>query len=445
MRHKLFVFLSVVTVGCGTEPGLLMVTVNDVPQFIIEPSVTIVGSVTRDPPKETPIVVTIAGGFLTVLDTLDGSNFSLPVTLKEDQENQLAVTASDGTGAISQPVIVVVTQDATGPTIASATPGNRFVNVALDTPIQVRFAEPLVQSGPNASIALKQNSRSVPGTPAISGDSTLVTFQPDQPLEPHSIYELEIDGFTDEAGNLPGDGVDFCFITTSVGLDTAMTVDTANSFFSEGTITTLDTIDIIGATLARSGSTLYGLFEFRDDRTLRGDVDKASIIMDIDLDGNPATGFKGFKDVIFDTNFPELSSGMGAEMVVSLDAHGVIADSAFVGVNDGDGSWIDIDVFLPGVCGPFFGFHTTTILGDSVQDNGNFSYVYTAVGVEDPLDSMSGIYADPVPVSDHFDATLTDPGPVPFAAWRIPSAPVGARRMMAPDIAILRRTRGRQR
>ena len=97
---------------------------------------------------------------------------------------------------------------------------------------------------------------------------------------------------------------------------------------------------------------------------------------------------------------------------MSLDAH-VVDDSAFVGVTTTDDpapTWDEIDVFLPGVCGVFFGFHTTTIFGDSIQDQGRFSYAYSAFVIEDPTDSLSAVFMDPVPLAGHFNAELTDPG-----------------------------------
>jgi len=110
----------------------------------------------------------------------------------------LAVTAFDGTGSISDPVVIVIFHDDTGPQVASSIPQNRQANVPLDSPIEIRFAEPLVQAGPSASFTLKHNSRPVPGTATLSGDQTLFTFQPTQSLEPHSIYEMVLDGFTDD-------------------------------------------------------------------------------------------------------------------------------------------------------------------------------------------------------------------------------------------------------
>lgn len=431
--------------ACGTEPGILIITVNDLPDFSSTVTITVSGSVTRDPPADTPIVVAVAGGAATLTDTLASTAFSLNVQLNPNQENTLVVTASDGTGSVSQPTIIVIRHDDQGPQVQSSIPTHQAMDVALDTPIELRFAEALVQSGPSASFTLRQNSRPVAGTPALSTDSKVFTFVPDAPLEPHSIYEMDLEGFTDEVGNPAIDGNTVCFITTSTVGSSVTTTDTSQVFFTNGqTADLLTPPDIIGATLARSGSTLYGLFEFGQPRTLDGPTNKVSIFVDIDLDQDPGTGFKTFKDFQFEENFPEMATGMGAEMFVSMDVD-IIADSGFVGVNIADDTWDPIDVFNPGVCGAFFGFHTTAILGDSVMDDGFFNYAYTAFAIEDINDEQSAAFADPVPQGGHFTADLLTPGPS-LSSERWPGEPVDTffdGYLKSPTIRMLRRMSGR--
>ena len=445
MKRILSWMAAGVVAACGTEPGILLITVNNLPDFSSTATITVSGTVTRDPPADTPVVLAIAGGVSTVSDTLAGTSFSFNVQLNLNQENQLVLTASDGTGSVSQPTIIVIRHDDEGPQVLSSTPSHEQMDVALNTPIELRFGEPLVQSGPSASFTLRQNSRAVPGTPALSTDNTFFTFVPDAPLEPHSIYEMDLAGFTDDVGNPAIDGNTVCFITTSSGISTIGTTDTSSTFFIGGQDPVVLTApDIIGATLARSGSTLYGLFEFAQARTLDGPANKASIFMDIDIDGDAGTGFQTFKDFQFDSIFPELATNMGAEMFVSMDVD-IIADSGFIGVNTDDVTWDPIDVFIPGVCGRFFGFHTTAILGDSVMDDGFFNYAYTAFAIEDVNEEMSAVFADPVPEAGHFAADLITPGPA-LTAVETPRQPVDTffdRHIRSPAIRMLRRLRGR--
>ncbi len=103
---------------------------------------------------------------------------------------------------------------------------------------------------------------------------------------------MVVSGFDDEAGNPAGGGKQGCFITTFSGLQQAVSVDTSSSFFVGGDPNVLDTINLVGATPARWGPTLYGVFEFADERSLTGQSSRASISVDIDLDNNPTTGFE---------------------------------------------------------------------------------------------------------------------------------------------------------
>ena len=445
--RRLSLVFALAGVGCGTEPsGILTVTLDEVPEFTATTSIQVSGSVTRDPVAETLIFVTIAGGTETVSDTVQ-DRFDFAVELNDNQENQLAVTARDLTGTVSNPVVIVIVHDDTGPQVASSVPADKGSGVPLDTRIELRFAEALVQTDANASFTLRQNSRPVPGTATLSGDKTLFTFQPDEVLEPHSIYEMDVKGFVDEAGNLAGDGRNVCFITTSDGLQTHTTTDTSTvGFFGTVQPRNLIGANLLGAVLARSDSTLYGIFEFARERSLQGEEDRASVILDIDLDGSATTGFTSFKDFVFDANFSELNSGLKTELVVSIDGHGVLFDSGFVGVALSDTlTWDVIDAFLPGVCGRFLGFHTTTVFGDPTMDTGRFSYTYLAVAVEDPFEDESAFFLDPVPVAGHFDAELTDSGARPHERPRLVRSreEVRLRRIEASYLRFLRLLRSR--
>ena len=445
MRHSSLVLSLAFLLGCGTEPpGTRTLTVEDLPKFSLSSSIVVRGTIARQPASDTPIIVTIAGGTTTVSDTVD-TNFNFTVQLKLNQENQLSIAAFDLKGSVSNAIVVSVFHDDTGPPIVSSIPVDKQKGVSLTTAIEVRYGEPLVQRNPSASFTLKQNSRPVPGTATLSGDKTLFTFQPDQPLEPASIYEMVVSGFDDEAGNPAGGGRNACFITTFDPAQTVVTQDTSSSIFqSVPPPEVVSRIDLVGATLARWGPTLYGIFEFASERSLTGQSSRGSIFIDIDLDNNPTTGFQSFKDFQFEQSFPELNTGLGVEMMISLDAH-VVADSGFVGVNTANVTWDVIDSFLPGVCGRFFGFHTTTIFGGSIQDDGNFAYAYTAFAVQDSAATGStGVFADPVPMAGSFVADLIDPGMSALRATPLPANRVWPpRKVAAPLIRLLQLLQGR--
>ena len=440
MRRSLFAAGLGIVVGCSSEPsGVLTITLTALPEFTADTSIQVSGTITRTPPSKTAFVVTIAGGVETVTDTVAGS-FDATVRLIANQENQLAITAFDGTGAVADPLIAVIVHDATGPQVATSIPADRQSNVALNTAIELRFAEALVQTGPSASFTLTQNSRTVPGTAVLSGDQTFFTFQPDQALQPHSIYEMELEGFTDAAGNPTEQDRDVCFITTSEGLATSVSTDTSDTFFTSPTAARdLIPPNMVGASLARSGNTLYGLFEFGRERSLNGDQNKASIFVDIDLDSDPTTGFQGFKDFQLAniTDAARFSTRLGTELMISLDAN-VVATNGFVGVTTADVTWDEIDVFLPGVCGRFFGFHTTTVFDTPLGDDGRFNYAYSAFAIEDTAATQTAVFMDPVPLAGHIIADLSSPGPPALQPLTTPSATTHPRQIKAVYHGLLR-------
>ena len=71
MRRSSSVLSLAFLLGCGTEPGILTLTAEDLPKFSLSSSIVIRGTVTRQPASDTPIILTIAGGAETVFDTVD--------------------------------------------------------------------------------------------------------------------------------------------------------------------------------------------------------------------------------------------------------------------------------------------------------------------------------------------------------------------------------------
>ena len=105
MKRSSLAIIVALSLGCGTEPsGILTLTVEDLQQFILTATVDVRGTVTREPVSETPVIVSIVGGSATVSDTIVGGQFTFTVQLKTNQENQLSVTAFDGTGSIAPAV-----------------------------------------------------------------------------------------------------------------------------------------------------------------------------------------------------------------------------------------------------------------------------------------------------------------------------------------------------
>lgn len=396
-------FLAVL-VGCGTGPnGSITVTVESLPSTTREVSVTVNGTVSRTPATDDPITVAVAGGQRTISDSLvGGGGFSFVVLLNPNTENQLAVTASDPSGVVSDPLILVIHHDDQGPVIEQMVPGKQALDAPLDTPIEVVFGEPLQAPGGSGNVLLFHNSMPVNGSFVLSGDAKKVTFTPAEPLQPNSVYELRFVGYEDETGNPPDPAGEACFVTTAAGFVSHLARDTADIGFQRGNPEPgLIPVDLQSLRMARRDSTLFAVIEFAQPRTFALYDDTSAIaILEIDTDQSAATGFTSLRDTIF-APFPELSSGLGVEMLVGLEPNSVLGDSAYVGVYTAPLEFDVLDTFIPGTCGPYFGFHTTTLL-DSAGDDGMFDY--TLLGFAFGND---GDYVDPMPEAGHLTADVT--------------------------------------
>lgn len=89
--------------------------------------------------------------------------------------------------------------DTTPPAIRSTSPAADATEVGLDSPVSVRFCEPV--SDP-VMVVKDASGVQVPGTTALDEDGTTVTFTPDGPFTPGTGYTVEITGAKDAAGNM---------------------------------------------------------------------------------------------------------------------------------------------------------------------------------------------------------------------------------------------------
>jgi len=395
-------------VACGEPNATLVVQLNALPEYTNTQSITVAGTVTRTPAEETITVVVVAGGTTTVRDSLGSPGaFSIQVQLAANTENQLAVTASDASGNVSAPVIVVIHHDNVGPTIAQMTPPSLSENASLDTPIEVVFSERVVGQ-PGAQITMRRNSEIVIGTPTVSADSTRISFAPASLLEPNSVYQLELQGFTDNTGNPVSTNT--CFVTASTGTVVQTDLDGTDTGWLRGDPpASLIPPDLQQIRWARADSMLYGVVRFGRPRVFAYEGDSSAIVLleiDADQDGN--TGYTSAKDTIF-TPFPELDSGLGIEYWIGLEPLEELGDSAYVGIMTGQFEFTVLDTFRPGVCGPFYGFNTTALL-NSTGDDGRFDYTAIAFAIAvdgDLIDVMPEAGANTVDISGFASTSAT--------------------------------------
>jgi hypothetical protein len=390
----------------GEEEGQLTLSVNPTPEFTNAITLQVTGTVTRTPAKDAIITVVIAGGRGQVSDSVTGGGaFSLIVELNENAENQLAVSAFDETGATSSSVILAIVHDDIGPQVVRQTPVNMMDAVALDTPIEVEFGEPLTASEPNARLVLLQNTVQVVGTTSLSADAKVLTFVPDAPLAPNSVYEMEFQGYTDEFNNPAGGTTNTCFITTTEGFPAATEQDGTDAGFvtNPPPESSLEPVNLTEVRFALAGDVLHGVIRFALERAFADPADNSGLaFIEIDADQDPGTGFTSLKDTVFGAQFPELDSGIKVEYVVGIEPLDAIGGFAYVGVMTEPGMFNVIEPLIPGICGRFYGFHTNLL----VPDMGDANFDYTLLAIASGND---GAFFDPAPEAGHYSAALSAP------------------------------------
>jgi hypothetical protein len=183
--RRLLLALAATLTACGSEDVQLTLTVNPVAEFTNQATLEVTGIVARSPAKETVVTVVVSGGISQVTDSLPSAGvFSLSVELHENQENQLAVSAFDDTGATATAVVLAIVHDDVGPQVVTQTPIDQSDGVLLDTSIEVQFGEPLTGSGPDPRLVLLHNFNPVPGTSSLSGEATRRVVRPTLVLSP---------------------------------------------------------------------------------------------------------------------------------------------------------------------------------------------------------------------------------------------------------------------
>ena len=423
--------------ACSTEPqGTLEITLDPLAKITSATSVTIGGGVTRTPVKTTTIVVRASGGLGTPVDTVRGGRFALKIDLNTNAQNQLALTASDATGAASPAVNVSIRQDNQPPTVVQTTPADTADNVARNTPIQLKMSEPVVVAA-GGGIRMTRQGAPVSGAASLSADSLTLTFVPSAQLSPNAIYRIAVSGVSDVANNASTSPLTTCFVTAVTGATASLSVsDSINDTFYGGDTTrnTLARPDLVGARFAREGTLFSGVFRFVGPRTFsRVANNRAAVFLDLDVDQDSTTGFVTIKDFLFRQSFPTYSSGTRAEYLIGLEPLSELGDSAYVGkwVPPADSLEFEpVAAFVPDVCGAAMAFVVPfSVLGN---DDGKMNAVAVALA-----SSTTALFADPLPTRGRLTLNLASPtGPVAGMEW--PVAPAPATRVLRPRIPIRR-------
>lgn len=413
--------LILAAAACGTEPtppGTLSIQLDAIDPIRTTTSLTVAGTVTREPVAEgVPTVVTLTMGTVVLDDTAAANGrFALSVTLPGNASTTLTLTATDGTGSTGTPYTLAVRHDDQLPAVVSVTPTDGMDQVAPPA-IQATFTEP-VRPG-QVNVRLAHQGTTVPGTLVVAPDSLSVTFTPGAALVANAIHDVTISGILDEAG-LAGPTRLSCFVTP--GAQATFADGTADAFTAGTPGPGLLPLDLTEVRFAQTTSTLRGLLRFANARSF-DDASPANVlaVVDLDLDQDSTTGVVTIKDTSFSGLLPR--SGRGADYGIWLIPRGSPTDSSFVVQYTAPFAGVPTFKFVPIACANTIGFEVprTALNGD----DGAFD----AVIYSDAFDSGGG-YGDPAPDSAAFVVSLPAAVAAQPAITRIPAAGPLAQRVL---------------
>jgi hypothetical protein len=433
--------LAGVLAGCGTEPGTLIITADALPALTPATELTVTGSVSRNPPATTSIVVSASGGLNAPADSADETGrFSLALQLRPNMVNSITLTAADGTGSTSVPVVLTITQDGVAPTVASMSPQGDGVATNI-TAIQIGLSEPVVLSGLNAGAQVVRGFEVVSGVSFLSADSLTLTFSPSQALKQNSVYSVVLVGVADRAGNLAAPAADACFVTQVTA--PAMVVETdSTGDILVASATGISPSDLVEFRLAVVGGELTGVLKYTTPRSYDTTATNNVVtLIELDTDQDSTTGYRTFKDSLYVVGGlgTQFSSGTRVEYVIGIDPYPLSDTPELAGLSY-VGEYIDqfifnlTDAYLPGFCGEFVGIVTTlSALGG---DEGNINYTILNMNFE----GVVGLAADAAPSSGHWTTAFAGMfGPVVSAPALGSQGPRGAVFRLQPRLLRPRR------
>ncbi len=92
--------------------------------------------------------------------------------------------------------------DTTAPTVEVVSPPAGSTGVPVNARVIARLSEPVdALSVSNSAITVSQNGMAIAGTTVLSNDRLTLTFTPQNVLAPSTLYNINVSGFSDVAGN----------------------------------------------------------------------------------------------------------------------------------------------------------------------------------------------------------------------------------------------------
>ncbi len=92
-------------------------------------------------------------------------------------------------------------QDLTAPTVASVSPSNNAASVPLNAEVTIHFSSPINPSIVNVITVTPSGGSPAAGTTTLGSDQVTLTFVPTTPLQPGTVYTVQVSGYSDLVGN----------------------------------------------------------------------------------------------------------------------------------------------------------------------------------------------------------------------------------------------------
>jgi hypothetical protein len=114
--------------------------------------------------------------------------------------------------------------DTTPPTVAAISPLNNATLVGLNAEVIIHFSAPINSSTLTGAVTVTPSGGSaIAGAGSLASDLVTYTFVPAQPLQPGTVYTLQISGYQDQVGNV---GTPFSSSFTSAASSLVINVST---------------------------------------------------------------------------------------------------------------------------------------------------------------------------------------------------------------------------
>ncbi|MGB6744794.1 MAG: Ig-like domain-containing protein [Terracidiphilus sp.] len=146
-------------------------------------------------------------------------------------------------------------EDLTAPLVSLVSPANAATSVPLNAQILVRFSSAINPSNTNVITITPSGGSAIAGTATLASDLATLTFVPTVPLQPATVYTVQVSGYNDLVGN---SGV--AFISTFTTSNSAEEINVSTGFNASGQLITTNGAADANWTVVPTSASAIGLF-----------------------------------------------------------------------------------------------------------------------------------------------------------------------------------------